>query len=369
MPPSAQRAAGGPLASPLAAARPTPADPSILIYVTKVSESCQIRTYDDPDDISEENEEKGIQGFPDRLKRFGRRHERALQMASFCEAKEGGKSRAKRLRDCGRYLVFRHYFTEDKLQLHDAKFCQQFKLCPLCAVARGAKMLRRYVECVLLRLAERPDLKLYMITHTAKNRESLPDMVQHVLAGLRFQQDQRRRRLSDFREPWTEFCKSEGAVGSVEVKRGRGSKLWHVHFHDAWMCAEEPDQDRLRREWKETTGDSHVVDVEPFHYVQRGEPGTKENVAADFCEVFKYCVKMQGLSLEDNWQVAQDLHGRRLVRSHGALWGVKMPDDLLDEPLEKEDLPYMELFYRFKLGEGYKLEHSAGDLGDENFLD
>jgi hypothetical protein len=50
-----------------------------------------------------------------------------------------------------------------------------------------------------------------------------------------------------------------------------------------------------------------------------------------------------------------------LIRSFGALFGVKIPEDLLDDPIETEDLPYVELFYRF-IGGAYELEHFGGDL-------
>jgi hypothetical protein len=77
--------------------------------------------------------------------------------------------------------------------------------------------------------------------------------------------------------------------------------------------------------------------------------------------VFKYSLKFQELSFADNWHAAQQLHGRRLIRSFGALFGVKIPEDLADDPLDEQDLPYVELFYRYQDG-AYELEHHSGDV-------
>jgi hypothetical protein len=47
---------------------------------------------------------------------------------------------------CGDYLAFRHYFTIDKVRLHGASFCMKHLLCPLCAIRRGSKALKAYLD-------------------------------------------------------------------------------------------------------------------------------------------------------------------------------------------------------------------------------
>ena len=69
-------------------------------------------------------------------------------------------------------------------------------------------------------------------------------------------------------------------------------------------------------------------------------------------EVFKYAVKFSDLSLEDNWQAARILKGKRLLNSFGLFRGVQVPESLLDEPLD--GLPYFDRFYRF-FGGHYQL--------------
>jgi len=283
-------------------------------------------------------------------------------MASFLQLQEqpAAALRARKLRHCGRYLTFRHYFTIDELRLHEACFCQQSKLCPLCAVRRGAKMLRRYTERVLLVLADRPELQMYLTTFTVRNGSDLVERMNHIAKSLaRLTLNRRQHWNND--QAWSEACCAIGSVGSFEIKRGQISGEWHPHFHDAWLCEVEPDESALADEWRRITGDSHVVNVTPFHYVRAGEPATMETVARDFSEVFKYSLKFQELSFADNWHAAQQLHGRRLIRSFGALFGVKIPEDLADDPLDEQDLPYVELFYRYQDG-AYELEHYSGGV-------
>jgi hypothetical protein len=116
---------------------------------------------------------------------------------------------------------------------------------------------------------------------------------------------------------------------------------------------------QLRAEWQEVTGDSFVVDVRPFHYVRDGLEPTAENLAGDFVEVFKYAVKLQDLDLGDNWQAHRQLFGARMLRSFGCMYGVKLPENLLDDDLEDEDLPYVDWFYRYSADGTYRLEHDT----------
>jgi hypothetical protein len=75
------------------------------------------------------------------------RKSRALDVAEFIEAHvEGQEKLHQRLSECGDYLAFRHYFTIDKVRLHGASFCMKHLLCPLCAIRRGSKALKAYLD-------------------------------------------------------------------------------------------------------------------------------------------------------------------------------------------------------------------------------
>jgi hypothetical protein len=86
------------------------------------------------------------------------------------------------------------------------------------------------------------------------------------------------------------------------------------------------------------------VDVRP---IDQADP------ASGFLEVFKYALKFSDMQPADTWQAFQVLRGRRLVGSAGLFRGIEIPEQLTDEPLD--DLPYVELFYRYLRGTGYTL--------------
>jgi hypothetical protein len=140
-----------------------------------------------------------------------------------------------------------------------------------------------------------------------------------------------------------------GGVSSYEFKRGNGSSTWHPHNHAVWLCEKMPDAAALADEWKLITGDSHIVHVEPFYFVQRCERPTQENVGRDFSEVFKYALKFSSMTLADNLHAADSLHRRRLVDSFGCLKGVTVSKHLTDEPLAA-DLPFINLLFSFNAG-------------------
>lgn len=245
-----------------------------------------------------------------------------------------------RLRDCGDYLVFRDYYTVDDVRLTAANFCKQHLICPLCAIRRGSKYVERYLERLRVISHDHPNLRPYLVTYTVRNGFDLLERFEHLRASMQRLHDRRRDVLKKGRGYSTlESC--AGAVWSFEVTNiGNG---WHPHTHAIYLAPCAPSQSLLRAEWEQITGDSHQVDVRPIH----GE-------AEGFVEVFKYALKFSSLALADNVEAWQTLRGRRLIASFGLFRGVHVPDSLHDEPLD--DLPYLELFYRYMPGSGYSLQ-------------
>lgn len=257
-------------------------------------------------------------------------------MQSFA-AKAGHVKEAKKLADCANYLLFRHYYTVDKVRLHAASFCKKHLLCPMCAIRRGAKMLKAYLQRYEAVIAEHPHLRPYLVTVTVKNGEDLAERLRHLRAALK-RMTQARRDYLKRGGFCPQFVKSQGGFHSIEVtNRGEG---WHPHAHMIWLCGSEPDQKALSEEWHGWTGDSFIVDVRPLHDPVEG-----------FLEVCKYALKFSDLKEADNWHAYEVMSGQRLIDSHGFMRGVEIPEDLLDEPLD--DLPYVDLLYRYLVGSGY----------------
>jgi hypothetical protein len=225
-----------------------------------------------------------------------------------------------------------------KVRLHNATFCKQHLICPLCAIRRGAKALGAYLTRWEIIRAERPDLRPYLLTLTVKNGENLEERQTHLTRSLKRLMHHRRDFNAGTRgAPYTELCKAQGAVYTLELtNKGNG---WHPHCHMIVLAASQPSQEALSIEWHKITGDSFIVDCRPIV----GDP------AEGFMEVFKYALKFSDLSLADNWEAAQTLKGKRLLGSFGLFRGVQVPESLLDEPLD--DLPYWDRFYRYLQGE------------------
>lgn len=276
----------------------------------------------------------------ERIARYGQAHARSRAMLDHLQGvkTEPSAKASAGLATCGNYLHFREYFTVGKVRLHNATFCKQHLICPLCAIRRGAKALGAYLARWEIIQGERPELRPYLLTLTVKNGDDLEERQNHLTSSLRKLMDQRRNFNAGSRgHPWTELCKAQGGVYTLELtNKGNG---WHPHAHMIVLAASEPCQEALSAEWHRITGDSFIVDCRPI----TGDP------SEGFMEVFKYAVKFSDLSLEDNWQAAQVLKGKRLLNSFGLFRGVEIPESLLDEPLD--GLPYWDRFYRFLQGE------------------
>lgn len=300
--------------------------------------------------------ESQAEGLPARIARYSRAKERALAMRDYLAGlgETVASEAAGLLWNCGNYLHFRHYFTVDRVLLHAACFCKQHLICPLCAIRRGSKTLEAYLERFQVIRVQHSNLNAYLMTLTVKDGVTLCERWRHLNKSFQVLKDRRRRWIAgDRAAPWTEFAKVKGAVGSYEVKRGKGSGLWHPHIHMVVLCETPIDPVAIKREWEAITADSFMIDVRPFRPDQ--EP------AEGFMEVFKYAVKFGDLSLADNWEVAQFLRGSRLLFSLGEFRGVQVPDKLTDEPLD--ELPYFDLFYRYFAGLGYSLADLPAGAG------
>ena len=280
----------------------------------------------------------GASGLPGKLARYSKARHKALQMQSFA-ANAGHVKEAKKLADCADYLLFRHYYTVDKVRLHAASFCKKHLLCPMCAIRRGAKMLKAYLEKHEAVMVEHGHLRPYLVTLTVKNGPDLAERLNHLRKALKRMSEARRSHLSNpKRYRRVEFARSMGGFHSIEVtNKGQG---WHPHVHMIWLCASEPDQKALSAEWLGWTGDSFIVDVRPLHDPVEG-----------FLEVCKYALKFSDLDEADNWHAYEVMSGQRLIDSHGLMRGVEIPESLLDEPLD--GLPFVDILYGYLVGVGY----------------
>lgn len=311
------------------------------------------------DSLALAGEEEISQGaahtFSSRLDRYHTAHKRALYMSDHLRS-NGYLNLAEKLHDCGHWLQFRDYYTIGEIRLSYASFCKKHLLCPFCAIRRGAKALKMYLQRVAVVQAEQPTLKAYLVTLTVKDGPDLAERFNHLRYSMKAMSQARLDHLSNpIKNRHVEFAKAVGGVHSIEVKRGKNSGLWHPHSHSVWLCHEKPDAAKLAKEWEHWTGDSFIVDVTEFH--------NQEDITSGFLEVFKYALKFSDLALDDNLLAYQKLKTRRLVDSFGCLRGVQIPDDLRDDL--PEDLPFIVLFYEYSRS-GYQFRKMIGGGGGQD---
>lgn len=293
--------------------------------------------------------------LPERIARYGEAKKRSRKMSGYiseqaltaCEGRKDELSKlAVQVDDCASYLLFRNYYTVDKVRLAKAYFCKKHLLCPMCAIRRGAKTLKAYLDRFDVISDQNPDLELSMVTLTIKNGDDLEERYNHLQKSVRKYFERRRQWLKKGRG-FNEFCKVEGAVYSYEITNKKNG--WHPHIHILTLSRKDNsiDKFKLSEEWEAITGDSKIVDVRKV----------KDDVSSGFMEVLKYAMKFSDLSLEQNFHAYQTLRGKRMLGCFGLFWGVKVPDTLLDDQLD--DLPYIELIYRYFEGRGYSITDSG----------
>ena len=299
-------------------------------------------------DVSDYLPEDGV--LAQRIAKYGRAKRRSVQMLAYLEEKlrntpigDGRRPVLKRqaglLRACGTWLQFAYYFgwsaegLKDEYRLIRANFCDQHLICNFCAVRRSIQKLNAYLKRYRHLLQLNPYRIPLLITFTVKNGPDLRERFEHLMRSFRRLQDNRRRYLSNPRKhPFTQLAKVTAGVGTFENTYNAETGEHHPHFHLIALCNDIPAHKPLVDEWQAITGDSFVVDIRPFEDISNPE--------AAFMEVFKYTLKFSTMPLDVNYQASRVLAGRRLLISFGEFWGIKVPEQLTDEPLDREHVDY-----------------------------
>lgn len=299
---------------------------------------------ENPESVAADIGVQGIEALPRRVDRYSKAKTDALDIAQYMANATEHQAMAQKVKGCGDYLLFRHFFTVDTVRLHAASFCKKHLLCPLCAIRRGAKALQSYLARFDVIKADNPPLRPWLVTLTVKDGDDLGERFKHL------QKSQRALWMRKHRGRGSVLDGVAGAVWSYEVKRGTGSGKWHPHLHMVAMAENPPDQSALSAEWHNITGDSFIVDVRPI---------SQQDPVSGFCEVFKYAVKFSEQEPADTVHAWETLRGKRLLDSSGCFRGVVVPDDLTDDSSDLAGLPFMDLLYRFSKAGGYTLAHRA----------
>ena len=270
-----------------------------------------------------------------------------------------------RIASCGSYLQFRQYHTlvPPKTVLTNSNACKQHAHCPLCALRRAAKMVRKYHEKCKILTDHNADLELFYLVLTIENEadfggtfECVEKAIRGMFANRRDLRKARRGNKKNFylfgeqaeKKGLGSFVDVTAGAYSIEVKRGSGSNKWHPHVN-LLLLVEKPSKDdiekgkwnlnyrKVRAEWNELTG-GKGRNIE----FRRKEEFTEDKQI--FAEIFKYAMKFSEMAFGDRYQAATALYRRNLSGSFGDFRGINVDND---DNLEFEDLPYLELLYRY----------------------
>lgn len=286
----------------------------------------------------------------EKIKRYGTAKARNRQMADHLAQLSTQSLAAKRqygklshdLYECASWLALHHYPSSGQTLVGRTVTCKKHLLCPVCAILRGGKLLKRYEERAR-HLAPSNDFEL--VTLTVKNGPDLWERYLHLKHAFK----RLRTRGRDGYGPWANVA---GAVWSTEFTYS-DEHGWHPHLHIIVAKAKGSAPFRygqgsdLSSTWHDLTGDSFIVHAAPIN----ADP---EHLPAALCEVLKYALKFSDLTVENNLHAYHTLRGKRLIQSSGCFFGLDLPDtdELLDEPLDER---YIELLFRYT-STGYKIQ-------------
>lgn len=266
---------------------------------------------------------------------------------------------------CASRLIFRTYFREPGApsRLAGGVFCHQNHLCTFCSSRRAVRGLQRLVPKIYQRLKECRDLRPAMLTFTSRNHPDLRQQMNiHFKACARFLE--RRRNQKKGLRGYTSLSECDGGIASMETKRGDGSGLWHFHAH--WLVLVPPNlnEDTFKGEWSELLGYKANSDFRYCESVAKLEPGqlpVLDELTKDCFEVLKYALKTTGLGWPDRLSAYLTLRRKRLVRTFGSLYGLKLPEDEVDDVSDMEGQPYRECVYRYVVGQFVKEKVSVNN--------
>jgi hypothetical protein len=292
-----------------------------------------------------------------RLARYGTAKARNREMAGYLcqratDEPSGPYGRlSTALYECASWLEFHRYTDSGNIKLARVCTCKKHLLCPVCAIRRGGKTLRRYMQRAEV-LAGSHDF--HMLTLTVKNGPNLGERFRHLRSGFK-------RLRTRARDGYGPLAHVQGMVWSYEFTRGAGdprlvtrganhviiereaNASWHPHLHAIMAVPKGAAPvaygkgSALATQWERITGDSFIVHSTPI---------SGDDLVGGFCEVLKYALKFSSLNLADNLHAFETLRGKRLVQAGGCFYGLELPEDdpLTDDP---EDGPYEVLFYRY----------------------
>lgn len=273
----------------------------------------------------------------------------------------------------------------DRKTVHNANFCQNPHICPVCSartnfIRRGKYINSRLkggnqVEGVLQSLAIRYPFS-YMLNFTVPANDSIEDQFNFLRDSIKRFRKMGQKRKSGY--SGGEWAKVEAALMHIEVKRGKNSKSFHIHAHclvftrkmlDFHVNGKTPDvkiygkkelipTSKLSYEWYIATG-GKAINIKAIlmkripdkcsrrNYIKYSKMSYHDSIAAQSMEVMKYTAKPNNLDSYDIIDLMVSTHNRRFFSTFGDLRGLVSDHD--EYELKEEEKPDKIYSMRFDL--------------------
>lgn len=303
----------------------------------------------------------------------------------------------KKISECASIIELRETFVEDKknhsfeqvMKIAAANYCKQHAICPVCADRLQSRRRARFNDPIRAqaRMVTEGQRYAYMVTYTVTDGPDLGERLEHLKESKKAFRKMGQKRQDSTRSKG-EAGKIKAAVSTIEIKRGKNSRLWHTHCHDL-VFTDKPidfrvyDQEVLRKlrsrygkkipehemrnaalhlvkfqgkivpaskvsfEWFQASdGDSMNISIDPIRHVPKNAHGKKkrmfekmsyeDSVAYQAKEVLKYITKPNENNLADSLIILNETYNKRMVATYGQFRGVK-GDDYKDDPDPEAD--------------------------------
>lgn len=253
----------------------------------------------------------------------------------------GNVRKSFKLRECGSFLEFKRFLSDDSLKLNKANFCK-VRLCPLCSWRRSLKIFGQ-VSKVMDEAVKDSENQFLFLTLTVRNcnGSELPEVLNMMLKGY------------DYIFKRSKVKKSIlGSFRALEITHNtdvnsESFDTYHPHFHCVLMVKKSyfnsrSDKYITQSEWSELWKHSIKADYKPIVHIQKIENSDK-NIKKAVAETAKYSVKdsdilNENTELQDSAVKILDgaLYSRRLISFRGEFSKIKQQlqlDDAIDGDL------------------------------------
>ena len=223
----------------------------------------------------------------------------------------------------------------------------EFRLCPYCSRRRSRKIINKYLPA-MMDFSKTYEPVFLTLTQTHQE-ETFVESNERIMESFR----KLIRR---------DFWEAHFAGGSWSLESTIDEKqLYHTHLHLIVFRKKFCDVDQLREEWKEVTGDSHVLRIERLTDLESG-----------LREVFKYVTKVDEKLTAPKLKEILDAKGMKLFGTFGKFRNFATKFNRL----HRSDNETEEETEKLKIAEGGNCPHCSqllfelrmSDAGYVNFL-